>query len=759
MPYYLQQTILLFALFISSSMAFAHQGSIGGKITDGKTGKPLEGASIYLTQNNRSGLVDAFGQYFIHDLSPGTYTITVNALGYKRITTSVSIEGGATTHHDFAMQKGQVTLKDITVNAERMTNHSAVSLIDLALRPINTAQDMMRLVPGVFLSQHQGGGKAEQMFVRGFDVDHGTDVRVSVDEVPVNLTSHAHGQGYADLHFLIPELIDKMEFGKGPYAIEQGNLATAAWVTFKTKNYLDKSFIKLEGGTYGYARVATAIDLLGNYGKARNESAYLAGEYGYNRSYFDKPQDFNRINLTGKYTKRIGDKKIFSATLSGFRSFWSASGQIPERAVAQGIIDRFGELDHEAGNTSRYQINLQYTQSLRNNATFKTNLYAGNYDFSLYSDFTFFLNDPINGDEIHQAESRFFIGYNASYTHRHKFGKLEAKTELGIGIRKDNTDNSELSQTVNRLLLNNIRLGDIRETNAFAYAQESVHLLPQLIATLGTRYDYFIQRYNNKIPTALELPKASYNNGAFSPKAGLYYNFRKAGRLYINYGVGFHSNDARDIYFRPESGSQVLPLEHAIDIGLVIKPTPTLLLQAAVFNMTLQQEYTYSGDAGEVPELSGKTRRMGVDFSGRYAPLKWIYLDVDFNYTHARFVDEPEGENFVELAPSFTSVGGLTVKPFNDFSTGLRYRLMADRPANKDNSIVAPGYNVIDFTANYARPRYEFGLQIQNLTNTKWNEAAFATETQLRGENSPVDELCFTPGTPFFIKLSATYKF
>ncbi|MEO6831256.1 MAG: TonB-dependent receptor, partial [Chitinophagaceae bacterium] len=481
--------------------------------------------------------------------------------------------------------------------------------------------------------------------------------------------------------------------------------------------------------------------------------------YGYNRSYFDNPQDFNRVNLVGKYTKRIGDNRLFSITANAFRSSWSASGQIPERAVTEGIIDRFGELDHEGGKTSRYQLNLQYTQSLSKNATFKTNLYAGYYDFSLYSDFTFFLIDPIHGDEIHQAESRIYAGYNASYSLRHKIGKLEAKTEIGIGFRNDDTYNSELSHTENTVFLNSIRLGDIHETNPFAYAQESVHLLPQLVATLGTRYDYFIQTYDNKIPTTEELPKATYNNGVFSPKAGLYYNFGKTGRVYANYGIGFHSNDARDIYFRPESGGEVLPLEFALDLGVVIKPVPSLLIQFAVFNMTLQQEYTYSGDAGDVPSLNGKTRRMGVDFSGRYALTKWMYLDADLNYTHARYVDKPEGQNYVELAPSFTSIGGITIKPFKDFSAGLRYRLMADRPANTENTVIAPGYNVIDFTANYSRPRYELGFQIQNLTNTKWNEAAVDTETRLKNETAPVDELCFTPGTPFFMKLSATWKF
>ena len=745
--------------FLFTSLSIAHTGSIRGRVTDGNTSKPVEGANIFITALNKSAVTDAFGAFLITGITPGKYSVTVKALGYTGSEDQATVEDGISAEMSFALLKGQVQLKDVTVNAQKDVNHSAISLVDLKLRPINTAQDMMRLVPGVFLSQHQGGGKAEQMFVRGFDVDHGTDVNVSVDDMPVNMVSHAHGQGYADLHFLIPELIDKMEFGKGPYTIDKGNLATAGWVSFKTKNYLDNSFVKLEGGTYGYFRTVVGLDLLGKAGAARGEGAYIAGEYGYNRSYFDKSQDFNRINLTGKYTKQIGANKLLAITLSGFRSGWSASGQIPERAVEQGLIDRFGELDNESGLTSRYHANIQYTQSIDRNTTFKTNLYAGYYDFSLYSNFTFFLTDTLRGDQIHQQESRIFAGYNASLSNKHNIGKSEAKADIGIGIRNDNVSNSELSHTMDREFLNNVRLGDIHETNIFGYVNETVHLLPQLVATAGTRYDYFIQGYQNKIPTTDEQPRATYNHGAFSPKLGLYYNFGSTGRVYVNYGIGFHSNDTRDIYFKPDAGNDVLPLERSTDIGVVIKPTPSLLLQAAMFRMTLDQEYTYAGDAGDEPSLSGKTRRMGIDFSGRYEAAKWLYFDVDVNYTDARYVNEPSDNNYVELAPRITSSGGITVKPFRNCSTGLRYRLMGDRPANTDNSIVAPGYTVIDFTANYTTKRYEFGLQIQNLTNTQWNEAAFDTETRLRGEAMPKDELCFTPGIPFFLKLSATYKF
>jgi len=757
--YILKQILVLLTLFSMVPVAGAHTGSIRGKVKDGTTGKGLEGVNVYLSRAGKSAYTDAFGSFMIRDLKPGLDSIRLSIPGHQAVVAGISVEEGITTALEYSMRISQVALKDVTINAERQVNHSPVSLVDLKLRPINTAQDMMRLVPGIFLSQHQGGGKAEQMFLRGFDLDHGTDINISVDGMPVNMVSHAHGQGYADLHFLIPELVDNMEFGKGPYTIDKGNLATAGWVAFRTKDYLDHSFVKLEGGTYGYFRAVTGIDLLGKDGQERNEQAYIAAEYGYNRSYFDQSQDFNRINLTAKYSKQIGDDRQLSITLSGFHSNWDASGQIPERAIQEHLIDRFGQLDQEGGETGRLHVNVQYNQSINHNSNLKLNVYAGTYSFSLYSNFTFYLVDTINGDQIHQKENRIFEGFHLAYSNKHRIAHLEALFEAGLEIRNDNTNNSELSHTVDRVFLNDIRLGDIHETNLGAYANETIHLLPQLVAGIGTRYDYFIQSYLNKIPALSELPSAQYNNGAFCPKAVLYYNVGTKSRIYINYGIGFHSNDTRDIYFKPSAGSDVVPLEHAVDLGLILKPLPGLLLQTAIYRMGLAQEYTYSGDAGDEPVLHGKTLRSGLDFSGRYQPFKWLFIDADLSLSKARYQDLPEGQNYVELAPALCSTGGVLIRPMANFSFGLRYRYMDDRPANTDNTVIAPGYFLLDLSASFSRPHYEFGLQIQNLTNTNWNEAAFDTETRLRGEAKPVEELCFTPGNPIFLKLSACYKF
>ena len=325
----------------------------------------------------------------------------------------------------------------------------------------------------------------------------------------------------------------------------------------------------------------------------------------------------------------------------------------------------------------------------------------------------------------------------------------------------------ELSHTANRnVILNRIVFGDINEANIFGYVNQSIYLLPQLVLTAGTRFDYFMQDYHDKMPN-VEQRDYSYNNHAFSPKAGIYYNFANTARLYYNYGIGFHSNDTRTVALGVQQGEasvidHVLPLANSMDLGIIIKPYSKLLLSAAIWQLDLQQEFTYGGDGGVV-EPSGRTRRKGVDLSLRYELLKWLYIDADANYTKARYRDEPKGQDYVPLAAGFTSIGGLTFKIMKDLSAGICYRYMANRPATEDYSLTAKGYNVFDMVVNYIRPKYEFGMQVQNLFNAEWREAQFATETRLRHEvaqHLPAQtDICYTPGTPFFLKLSATYKF
>ena len=767
MMQFLTRYFLLSLLLAGAAIARAHTGSIRGGVYD-TSGKPLEGASIYIKEANQSAITDAFGKFFIKGIEPGHYNIAISSIGYESTYDRIKVEDGVTTEVKFNLAHAAVQMSSVTVNARKNINVNSVSGLDLKLRPVDNTQDLLRLVPGLFIAQHQGGGKAEQIFLRGFDCDHGTDVNISVDNMPVNMVSHAHGQGFADTHFIIPESVQDVSYGKGPYEIDKGDFCTAGYVAFKTKNALDNSFVKVDGGMFDYFRAVTGISLLNS--KADNgthQDAYIMAEYGYNRSFFNLPQNFNKVNLAGKYTNYLAANKTLTFTLSGFSTMWDASGQIPTRAIAEGITSRYGDIDPEGGNTSRYNLNIQYSQGISNNSYFKSNIYLTWYSFKLYSDFTYYLLDTTNGDQVRQAEKRAMGGYNNEYTTNYTLGRFKMKTQLGLGIRYDDIMNDELSHTLDKqVTLNPIALGDVHETNLYGYANEIVYLLPQLVLNLGTRFDEFIQQYNNKL--VADNTSTTVNTARLSPKAGLYYNFGNNARIYYSYGTGFHTNDTRTLASGQQMGSQVIinntiPRAFSQDLGVIIKPTSKLFLSAALWLTDLEQEFTYNGDVATV-DTSGKTRRYGIDCAARYELFKWLYLDVDANYAHGRFVDQPAGNNYIPLAPSFTSTGGITVKVNRNLAAGLRYRHMSNRPANQDNTLTALGYTVCDAVATYSHKHYELGMQIQNLFNVQWNEALFATETRLRYPNGTLEQhattdVCFTPGTPFFLKLSAAYRF
>ena len=292
------------------------------------------------------------------------------------------------------------------------------------MRGVNNSQEILRIIPGIVIGQHQGGGKAEQIFLRGFDADHGTDFRLDVDGLPINMVSHAHGQGFADSHFIIPETIDNVDFKKGPYTTEKGDFATTGFVDFNTKNVLNDNVVSIEGGEFKTFRGLLMMNLLNNKMRQKQQSWYVASEYRYSDAYFDSPQHFKRFNLFTKYNGKISKRSNLSFSATTFWSKWDASGQIPDRAVDKGIIGYYGAIDpKEGGITYRTNLNAQLLTSLDNGDIIKNQLFYSNSHFDLHTNFTFFLEDSVNGDQIRQRESRNLMGYNGSYQHSSYLGK------------------------------------------------------------------------------------------------------------------------------------------------------------------------------------------------------------------------------------------------------------------------------------------------------------------------------------------------
>ncbi|MFY7912506.1 MAG: TonB-dependent receptor, partial [Emticicia sp.] len=356
--------------------------------------------------------------------------------------------------------------------------------------------------------------------------DHGTDINLTADGVPINMVSHAHGQGYADAHFIIPELIDGVDFKKGLYDADKGNFSTAGWANFRTKKVLEQNFAKVEVGQFNTYRLVGAANILAQKAIEKNQNAYLAGEYSYSDAYFDAPQAFNRLNLLGKYHGHITKNTSLTFTASTFWSKWSASGQIPDRAVESGLIGFYGAIDpNEGGTTSRTNANAEFLTLTKRNHVWKNQVFYSNYNFELFSNFTFFLEDPINGDQIKQAEGRNLWGYNSNYSIAHGLGSKQATLNIGVNYRHDLTKDSELSHTKNKTtLLESIKLGDVNEANVGAYIDESIQISPKLSLTAGIRFDYFNNQYLDKLQNNA-IFKA--NASIVSPKLNLYYTKNK----------------------------------------------------------------------------------------------------------------------------------------------------------------------------------------------------------------------------------------
>jgi len=478
-------------------------------------------------------------------------------------------------------------------------------------------------------------------------------------------------------------------------------------------------------------------------------------------AYFDAPQHFKRFNLFTKYNGKISEHNYLTVSATCFHSKWDASGQIPERAVANRLIGFYGSIDpNEGGLTNRTNVNTQLLSSLNNGDIVKNQLYYSNSNFDLHTNFTFFLVDTVNGDEIRQKEARNLIGYNGSYQHIGCMGSTKLTTEAGLNIRLDMTHNSALSHTIDRFTtLGRIKLGDITELNTAPYISETFNFKQHFSIDAGLRFDQFYNKYNNKLPNDTTLRGvAVYNAGThtLSPKLNFYYHANNNTQFYLTTGKGFHSNDTRAMV--AENGYQSLPAAYSADLGTVFKPCTNMIVNAALWYIYLQQEFVYSGDGGFV-EFSGKTRRVGFDFSGRYQPVKSLYFDLDLNVAHGRSINNPKGQNYIPLAPVWTSTAGVTYTNKNGFNGSLRYRFVGNRPGNEDYSLTAKGYFITDAVFNYTQPVYEIGIVINNVLNTKWKETQFATETRLKGEAQAVNEICFTAGTPFAAKLSLAIKF
>ncbi len=730
---------LIVFLILIKSLSYAQ---ISGFVLD-EFQNPIQEVTILNKKSNTHTHSDKNG-YFKEPNAKSGDSLQFSFIGFKTITYHIT-ESDLNRNSTFNLSESSVALDQINITESLPYN---LQLIDNHIRPVQSSQELLRQVPGLFIAQHAGGGKAEQLFLRGFDLDHGTDIQISVDNlIPVNMVSHAHGQGYADLHFIIPETVKRLDFEKGSYNAAKGNFGNAGYVDFILKDRITKNSLIFETGKFDAHRLAGMFNLL----KKGHTNSYLATEYLATDGYFEHAQDFKRYNGLLKFNHKNQSGVEFKITASHFNSHWNASGQIPQRAIDQDLIKRFGAIDpNEGGNTDRSNLLFQLIKPITSNQQLKWSTFYTNYNFELFSNFTYFLNDSINGDQIKQKENRNILGMDAQWFT--SWNGIEFISALGH--RFDCVKNLELSHTKDRqTLLNRLAQGTVNENNSYSYIKVNYkwrkwEISPQL------RVDFFQFSYLDKI--LLQQSDYYKTELKLSPKFYTIYNAKQGLQIIAKIGRGFHSNDSRLLI--QKFNIKMLPSATSMDLGMQTKIGNNILFHGGLWFLQLEDELVYVGDEAIV-ENSGKTKRRGIEAGFRFQASRFLYLDAESSYSNARSADAPENQNFIPLAAKWTHMGGITLKDFKQFSAGLRYRILTDRPANEDNSIIANGYQQFDATVNYQFKNVNIAFIAENIFNQKWNEAQFSTLSRLKDEPNAVEELHFTPGSPINFRIKLHIEF
>jgi hypothetical protein len=664
---------------------------------------------------------------------------------------------------------------EITIQAEKPGGESSSRIVigkrELELRPRLRPGDILEAVPGLFAVQHAGGGKANQYFLRGFDADHGTDVAFSVDGVPINMVSHGHGQGFTDFHFLIPELVTSLDGYKGPFYASQGDFATAGAVNLHLAEKLEESYAQYSIGQYGIMRalVVESPDLGDSF------RAVIAGELYKDDGPFLNPEQLKRYNVYLKATHDVGRAGKVQMTLMSYGSTWHGSGQIPARAVCgegeagtpdpttlnppQPCIDHFGNVDPtEGGSTQRHLVSLAYSTAWHD-ADLSAMAYAIKYRFTLFSNFTFFADDPVHGDEVEQDDDRTVVGTDIRMRrHDHYLGG-QFTTSIGTQVRVDSIDNA-LYHDVARERFEDKVNASIVESQIGLYVEEDARVRKWLRFIAGAR----AQRVDVNVEDHIE-DKATLGNKSSGYKGATQFLPKFQGILspipqldiFASMGRGFHSNDARGVV-RGKDPATLLTPATGYEVGVKVTPIPNLTVSASGFLIDLDSELVWAGDAGTT-ESSGATRRYGAELDARFRISNWLFADVDGTFTHARYRANAGNGDAVALAPTRTFSAGLGVRPtIGDFtpSGSFRVKSIGARPATEDASLIAEGFTVVDATAGLRWKQIEAGLDVQNLFNATWREVQFATTTRLAYEPRAVTGIHYSPGWPRTVMARAT---
>ena len=651
-----------------------------------------------------------------------------------------------------------VEVPDIVVRADRPVAASSQQFIpdkEYLMQPQGRPAQVLRLIPGFIAVEHSGGaGKADQYFLRGFDADHGTDVAFFTDGMPINLRSHAHGQGYTDLNFIIPETIEGVDVYKGAYLPEYGDFATAGAVNFRTREVVKEGVVQSAAGQFNTQR-----HLLMFSPTTDTVRTLFAAEGYYTDGPFQNDNRYFRGNFLGKATMNpLGrDELVITGTFQ--KSQWNGSGEIPLRAVHDGTLDRFGSIEpSEGGKTLRSTGRLNYHYDTPSGGRLFANAYAQYYRFDLFTNFTFFLSDPVNGDGFQQSDRRVVYGGDVGYKQLVRFFDMDGATTVGFQARVDDI-HARLGPQVKRAPLGTTADSTIAEASYAPFLKLELQPTPWLRLAGGVRAEVFTFDVRNRCATCADRPAGTTSSGLVLPKMNAILGPWFRTEFFANYGEGYHSNDARSAVAQAAS-----PLARArnYEIGVRSKPwgPEGVELIATLWALDLKQELLFVGDEGTT-EIRGASRRRGMEVAARGQVWGPLYFNGSVTWTKAEF----HNGDAIPLAPEVTAYGALLLRWPEGLASQIQATYLGVRPLIEDRSAKAPSWTTFDLSERYQLPvklphgRLEAFLFVQNLFNTKWEQATFFFDSRLRNEAAGVADTHFVPGSPRFVMAGLAWYF
>lgn len=629
-------------------------------------------------------------------------------------------------------------------------SEGVIGQVEIAARPLLRSGEILETIPGLVVTQHSGTGKANQYFLRGFNLDHGTDFRSVVDGMPINMRTHGHGQGYTDLNFIIPELVERIEYKKGPFYADVGDFSGAGAAQFSLASELAENLTHVGMGEDGYQRIL----LIKQFKSANGHSLMALEGNRYDGPWTDTREDLDKTNL---FLRRVwqADDTDYHLTLMAYDNQWQSADQIPSRAVDSGLIDRLGSLDTSVGGqSSRFSVSARLL-----NSRWDTSLYAMKYDLDLWSNFTYFLSDPENGDQFQQVDSRTIYGLDT----KRKINGRRMDQTIGLQWRTDDIGEVGLYNTVARRPFSTVRRDSVTESSVGVYWQGNTHWDDKFRTQLGLRYDAYDFDVNALRPDN----SGRGSDGIASAKLNLAYALTDHWELYSGIGQGFHSNDARGVTIRvdPVSGEPVDAVDPLVrssgaEVGLRYNPNARFNASLALWTLELDSELLFIGDAGNT-EPSRASRRRGVEFTAYYRPMEGLTFDAEIAWSRSRFTEfeAEEGDRVDGSLPLVVSLGATWEKPEQWFTTA-RVRHFGKRTLDAFGDIESDTSTSVNLRFGKHFNQLEIGLDVLNALNSEDHDIDYLYASRLNGEVAEgVEDLHYHPLKPRTLRAYFNYRY